>query len=99
MAFALQRYCQQRTGDRPFKSVTRIASSDAAKKNMSCKETIRLMCEFIEGRLTPVVARDVSMHLSHCENCTLVLEAAEHTLEIYFDDPHMVTLLERSRVA
>jgi hypothetical protein len=57
------------------------------------------MCEFIEGRLTPVVARDVSMHLSQCHNCTLVLEAAEQTLEVYFDDPHMVTLLERSRVA
>lgn len=57
------------------------------------------MCEFIEERLTPTVAHEVSMHLSHCENCRLVLEAAEHTLEIYFDEPHMATMLERSRVA
>jgi len=39
------------------------------------------------------------MHLSRCENCTLVLEAAEQTLEVYFDDPHMATVLERARVA
>lgn len=57
------------------------------------------MCEFIEGRLSPVVAHEVSMHLSRCENCTLVLEAAEQTLEVYFDDPHMATVLERARVA
>ena len=66
---------------------------------MSCKETIRLMCEFIEGRLSPPVAHEVSMHLSHCQNCSLVLEAAEHTLEIYFDEPHMTALLAQSRVA
>jgi hypothetical protein len=57
------------------------------------------MCEFIEGRLSPPVAHDVSMHLGHCRNCTLVLEAAEHTLEIYFDDPHLASMLERSPVA
>lgn len=57
------------------------------------------MCEFIEGRLTPVVAREVSMHLGRCENCSLVLDAAEHTLEVYFDEPHLGPVLERSRVA
>jgi hypothetical protein len=66
---------------------------------MSCKETIRLMCEFIEGRLSPAVAHEMSMHLGHCQNCSLVLEAAEHTLEIYFDEPHMTTLLAQARVA
>jgi hypothetical protein len=58
-----------------------------------------LICEFIEGRLSPSVANDVSMHLSHCQNCRLVLEAAEHTLEIYFDEPHMASLLAQTRVA
>ena len=77
----------------------RSGRCDAAKTTMSCKETIRLMCEFIEGRLSPPVAHDVSMHLGHCRNCTLVLEAAEHTLEIYFDDPHLASMLERSPVA
>jgi hypothetical protein len=66
---------------------------------MSCKETIRLMCEFIEGRLTPTVAHEVSMHLSRCQNCRLVLEAAEHTLEIYFDEPHMSSLLAQTKLA
>ena len=61
---------------------------------MTCKETIRLMCEFIEGRLTPAVAHEVSMHLSRCQNCRMVLEAAEHTLEIYFDAPRLASALD-----
>jgi hypothetical protein len=52
------------------------------------------MCEFIEGRLTPAVAHEVSMHLSRCQNCRMVLEAAEHTLEIYFDAPRLASALD-----
>jgi len=58
------------------------------------------MCEFIEGRLTSGVAHEVSLHISHCQNCSLVLEAAEQTLETYFDGPQSATpFFQPSRVA
>jgi hypothetical protein len=58
------------------------------------------MCEFIEGRLAPGVAHDVSMHISQCHNCGLVLDAAEQTLETYFDDPRTASpFFMPSRVA
>ncbi len=52
---------------------------------MTCKATVRMMCEYLEGRLSPVVALAVRGHLEECNNCRLVLDAAQHTLEVYFD--------------
>ncbi len=52
---------------------------------MTCRETVRLICEYLEGRLSPSVALIVKRHIGHCENCHLVLEAAQQTLEVYFD--------------
>jgi predicted anti-sigma-YlaC factor YlaD len=52
---------------------------------MTCKATIRLICEYLEGRLTLQVASEVQRHLSHCNNCRTVFEAATSTLNVYFD--------------
>ncbi len=53
--------------------------------SMTCKATIRLICEYLEGRLTPDVASEIQRHLSYCKNCRTVFDAAARTLEIYFD--------------
>jgi len=53
---------------------------------MTCKETIRMICEYLEGRLSAPVVIAMRRHLSHCPNCRLVHEAARRTLEAYFDD-------------
>jgi anti-sigma factor RsiW len=52
---------------------------------MTCRETVRLICEYLEGRLSPGVAAVVSRHLGRCANCHLVLQAAQQTLDVYFD--------------
>ena len=52
---------------------------------MTCRETVRLICEYLEGRLSPSVAAVVTRHVGHCKNCHLVLQAAQQTLEVYFD--------------
>jgi len=53
--------------------------------SMNCKATIRLICEYLEGRLAPEVASEVQRHLSCCKNCLTVFDAAALTLEVYFD--------------
>jgi predicted anti-sigma-YlaC factor YlaD len=53
--------------------------------SVTCKATIRLICEYLEGRLSPEVASDIQRHLAHCDNCRAVFDAAELTLEVYFD--------------
>ena len=52
---------------------------------MDCKDVIRLVCEYLEGRLSTPVASAVRGHFSSCKNCSVVMEAAKRTLEIYFD--------------
>jgi Putative zinc-finger len=52
---------------------------------MTCRETVRLICEYLEGRLSPSVAAVVTGHIDRCSNCHLVLQAAQQTLDAYFD--------------
>jgi predicted anti-sigma-YlaC factor YlaD len=52
---------------------------------MTCKEAIRVMCEYLEGRLSRSVALAVQRHLFECRDCRIVHDAAERTLAIYFD--------------
>src|SRR4029077_14194792 len=59
---------------------------EASRKtgNMSCRDTIHLICWYLEHRLSPNVEDEISAHLSSCADCRLVLEAATHTLDRYF---------------
>jgi hypothetical protein len=52
---------------------------------MTCKEAIRLICEYLEVRLSPLLRNSVQLHLEQCHDCRLVLNAAEKTLEVDFD--------------
>ncbi len=67
--------------------------------SITCKATIRLICEYLEGRLAPEVAGEVQRHLSYCENCRTVFDAAALTLEVYFDHEVEPVSADRSRVA
>lgn len=51
---------------------------------MSCKDTIHLICWYLEGKLSPAVEQEIERHLSECGDCHLVLEAANSTLDRYF---------------
>ena len=66
---------------------------------MTCKDTIRLICEFLDGRLVPSVARDVQRHLDNCTNCRIVLDAARRTLEIDFDNERSQSPRNKRHVA
>jgi predicted anti-sigma-YlaC factor YlaD len=66
---------------------------------MTCKATIRLICEYLEGRLAPEVASEVQRHLGCCKNCRIVFDAAALTLEVYFDREIEPVVTTQSRVA
>ena len=52
---------------------------------MTCRDTIHLICWYLEGRLSRPVEAEIKRHLETCADCHLVLEAAENTLDRYFD--------------
>ncbi len=66
---------------------------------MTCKETIRLICEYLDGRLSPGVANELRMHLDNCKNCRMVLDAAQKTLATYFDSYPPPAPAAKARVA
>jgi anti-sigma factor RsiW len=51
---------------------------------MSCRDTIHLICWYLEGRLSPPVATEIKRHLDNCPDCHMVLAAAMSTLDRYF---------------
>lgn len=51
---------------------------------MSCRDTIHLICWYLERKLSESVERDVEEHLKGCPNCRVVLQAATSTLDQYF---------------
>lgn len=52
---------------------------------MNCRDTIHLICWYLEKKLAPSVSRDIEAHLADCSNCQLVLKAATSTLDHYFE--------------
>lgn len=58
---------------------------DEGHRVMSCRDTIHLICWYLEGRLSSVVETEIKRHLEGCSDCRLVLEAAVNTLDCYFN--------------
>lgn len=54
---------------------------------MSCRDTIHLICWYLEGKLSAAVETEIANHLSGCADCHLVLDAATTTLDRYFNIP------------
>jgi predicted anti-sigma-YlaC factor YlaD len=51
---------------------------------MSCRDTIHLICWYLEGRLSPAVETEIENHLLNCDDCRMVQEAATTTLDREF---------------
>ncbi len=66
---------------------------------MSCKDTIHLICWYLEGKLSPSVSHEIEKHLAACANCQLVLDAAMTTLEQYFGPDRSTDAPEATQAA
>jgi len=51
---------------------------------MSCRDTIHLICMYLEGKLSESVQVEIERHLQGCRDCRIVLDAATTTLDRYF---------------
>lgn len=66
---------------------------------MSCRDTIHLICWYLEGKLEPSVMRDIEEHVAGCTNCQHVLNAATSTLDQYFAATGSTNSAESSQAA
>jgi anti-sigma factor RsiW len=66
---------------------------------MSCKDTIHLICWYLEGRLSASVEQEIKRHIEKCADCHLVLDAAVNTLDRYFDTERVAGVDPASQAA
>jgi predicted anti-sigma-YlaC factor YlaD len=57
---------------------------------MSCRDTIHLICWYLEGKLSPAVEGEIAKHLHDCSDCRLVMDAATTTLDRYFGPTNVI---------
>ena len=50
--------------------------------DLTCKELVELVTEYLEGALMPEVRRAFELHLQSCEGCSAYLEQMRQTLEL-----------------
>ena len=76
-----------------------IVSGDVGDGDMSCRDTIHLICWYLEGRLSSSVAGEIKRHLDSCPDCHMVLDAAVSTLDHYFHSENTPETEARFRAA
>jgi Putative zinc-finger len=72
-----------------FQAYTVLNGRGLGDKGMSCRDTIHLICMYLEGKLSTPVQTEIQHHLTSCADCRLVLEAATSTLDRYFSSAKM----------
>ena len=54
---------------------------DASPNEMSCKELVELVTDYLEGALSPADHRRFELHLSKCEGCNLHIDQMRLTIK------------------
>ena len=49
--------------------------------DMSCKELVELVTEYLEGALSPADQRRFELHMSKCEGCKLYIDQIRLTIK------------------
>ena len=50
---------------------------------MNCTGVIRELSNYIDGALDPVVVQELERHLSHCDDCKMLLDQTRKTIEVF----------------
>lgn len=50
---------------------------------MNCKGVIRELSNYLDGDLDAALVAEVERHLTHCEDCKLVVDTTRQTIQIY----------------
>ena len=74
----------------PVRVLAKLDRGDVQiRGTMSCKDTIHLICWYLERKLSPSVESEIEHHLAECRDCHLVFDAANTTLDRYFGPPRV----------
>ncbi len=66
---------------------------------MNCKGVIYEISNYIDGELDAAMKEELERHLSHCEDCSMVVDQTKKTVEIFCDsEPVALPDAVRSRL-
>ncbi len=54
----------------------------SATRELTCREIVELVTEYLEGTMTPELSAAFEAHLAHCDGCTHYLEQIEATIRL-----------------
>ena len=54
---------------------------EASPDDMSCKELVELVTDYLEGALSPADQRRFELHMSKCEGCKLYIDQMRLTIK------------------
>lgn len=54
---------------------------EASPKEMSCKELVELVTDYLEGALSPADQQRFELHVSKCEGCKVYIDQIRLTIE------------------
>jgi anti-sigma factor RsiW len=50
---------------------------------LKCKDIVRELNSILDGELEPALLAEVERHLSHCEDCQLIVDQTRRTITFY----------------
>jgi predicted anti-sigma-YlaC factor YlaD len=54
----------------------------ANPNDMSCKELVELVTDYLEGALSPADRRRFQLHVGNCEGCKLYIDQIRFTIKV-----------------
>jgi len=52
---------------------------------VKCKDVIHELSNYLDGELDPALMAEVERHMSHCEECRLVVDQTRQTITLFCD--------------
>lgn len=50
-----------------------------------CKKLLATLSDYVDGELSEELCEKLERHLSHCDNCRVVVDTLRKTVELYHD--------------
>lgn len=62
-----------------------------------CKEHLRQFSDYIDGELAPELCAQLEAHMQQCEDCRIVMNTLQKTIDLYHVNSDAETLPEQVR--
>ncbi len=50
--------------------------------HVNCETLLRSLSDYIDGELSPELCREIERHLAGCDNCRIVLNTTQRTIDL-----------------